>query len=573
MSIDSQMSADAFATVHAALAAADAEPTRASRKRAVLRSAEFERVKALPYRDAEAYGPALVDALSDVFARTPGVRLLPAQAIALYEIEAFGGFIGNITMGGGKTLISLLACSGHRGLIVMPAKLIPKTRLEMAAYARHWKVPGNITIISYEKLSRVNYATFLEELAPTRIICDEGHRLKSKKTGAHRRIHRYLKKSKASFVVFSGTLIGESLHGWAPLADWALHTRSPAPTTYSAQTEWQSALSREGVIQPGALLDFGDDFREGYRARLESAPGCYVTKGSGISNALEIERFETTLPPILRACIAHLEEKWELPTGETITDPLSFHRAMRQLELGCYYRWRTPAPQPWREARLLWAQTVREVIKYSRHLDTELAVINAVDRGGVKKEAIAALAEWRAVKHSFEPDTECIWVDPSPVKEIAARARDGEPSLVWAYHGEVGAAFQREGLPYYGAGGLNTSGGFIETATGAHSVALSITSNAEGRNLQKAFARSIVAELPRDPVILEQLVARTHRIGQPRDVVSVEVNTSTDASKRAWLRVLDRSAHIQKVSGQGQRLLNATHVNPLTDEEKEQLGE
>lgn len=589
MSIDSKITEQAFNDIREALRAHADLPARGGKRKAVLRSPEFERVRALPSRDTADYGEALIDTLTPVYAKRPfndrgqPNRLTEAQAVCLYELAAFDGLIGQVTMGGGKTLLSILGCHGEPcSLVVLPAKLVKKTVGdakagligELATYGKDWRIPGNITFISYEKLDRPQYATYLEDLKPTRIICDEGQKLKRKGRIAHRRIKRYLKKSRASFAIFSGTLMGETLASWCELADWALHLRSPAPRTYGVQTEWSAALRRDPVIEPGALEDFGHDhngdFREGYRVRVSQSPGFYISKGADVDAALEIERFSTTIPPLLAACVKHLDETWELPTGETIADPLAWHRAMRQLELGCYYRWRKQPEAEWRERRLMWVRAVREIVKYSRRLDSEAMIVAEIERGSLR-EAKDILNAWREIKETFTPESECIWIDKTPVREIAARARDGAPALVWVYHSEIGKAFTEEGVDYFGAGGLNAQGVFIENAKADRPIACSIGSNGEGRNLQYLWWRSILAEFPREPLTLEQTIARTHRRGQPRDEVELEVNTSTDASKRAWLRVLERSADVQKNSGQPQRLLLGTHVNPISEAETRAL--
>lgn len=539
-----------------------------AQKRGVGACEEFQRVACLPKRDPSEYTPAqLVDLLSPIY-RLPGstATLLPVQAVALYELAAFGGVLGAIPVGHGKTLISLLACHGYkRPLLLLPAKLAAKTKIEIAHYRKSWRIPGRIKIISYDKLSRVNNADLLEKYKPTIVVCDEAHRLKNAKSALHRRVKRYVSRYRPAFVALSGTLIGPRLGQWAPIADWALGDGSPAPRKWATQQTWAAALDPEAKMGGGALWAFahrdaGETHVEGYSRRVRSAPGVVTAvAGDGCGASLYIRLGSVPLPPAVARAIEALSSTWELPDGSTIVDPMSYHRAMRQLELGCYYRWTARPPDEWIEARKAWGSTVRELIRYSsgrNPLDTELQVRLAIRNGALGDDAArAALDTWARVGPSFEPVTECVWIDDTPVRavaELAARA----PALVWVHHREIGLRLQSIGVPYYGAGGLDAEGRPVEQAPGTQSIALSIQSSKEGRNLQH-FSRMIIAECPRDPLDLEQMIGRVHRTGQTADECSAMVLVNTQSAREAWDKTIARAQFVQAMSGQALKLLIA----------------
>lgn len=145
---------------------------------------ELRRILALPRRDwlkddvAEGLDiNDLVELLTEHFKREGGTQVLwPVQVKALQDAHDIGGLFGPIPVGLGKTLISLLAAvalEAERPLLVIPARLRGKTQMEREEYALHWKPPQNLSVVSYEKLSRENGTAFLENCNPDLLIFDE----------------------------------------------------------------------------------------------------------------------------------------------------------------------------------------------------------------------------------------------------------------------------------------------------------------------------------------------------------------------------------------------------------------
>lgn len=521
-----------------------AEHPRASESRGGISACEeFRRIAALPRRIPETF----VKELSAIYAKRDAT-LLPLQATALYDFLG-GGLIGALPVGSGKTLLSFLLCHGYeRPLLVLPGALVGKTMREMREYRKDWHLPRRIEIISYEKLARVLSKDFLEEYKPTIIVCDEAHKLKNHRTAAHRRMRRYVTKHKPAFVPLSGTLIGERLMHWAPLSDWALHEGSPAPRKWATQSAWAGALDAGGRTSSGALRVFcatdDETVQEGFGRRVRETPGVLCHSSVDCGASIQIAPVALPLSEDVQMFLDVLHSDWELPSGVLLVDPLTMGRAARQLELGCYYRWVTPAPEEWLIARKGWNTAVRECVKYHR-LDTELEVRNWVDAHG-DAESRYALEQWRMHGPTFTPVTECIWLDDGPINALVAMAKEA-PAIVWVHHREIGLRLDTLGLPYYAAKGLR-AGVSIESELGDRSVCASIESNATGRNLQR-FARAIIAELPDDPKRVEQLIGRMHRTGQKADEVLIQPVLSTQRARDAMLRTRDRALIIESITG------------------------
>src|SRR5678816_4636049 len=101
------------------------------------------------------------------------MTLRPIQALALVEAAETGGLFAPIRVGGGKTLLSLLlpvVLGAERPLLLLPAKLIEKTRRAMHALQQHWRIARHTRLVSYELLGRAQAAELLDRFEPDLII-------------------------------------------------------------------------------------------------------------------------------------------------------------------------------------------------------------------------------------------------------------------------------------------------------------------------------------------------------------------------------------------------------------------
>ena len=547
--------------------------------RLVQRTPELRRVAALPRRDwTDAEAAALVEELTAIL-RTPDGRmsLRPVQAIALVELGCTGGLFATVRVGGGKTLLSMLApcmVGAARPLLLIPAKLRDKTCRARDALRVHWQLPEFMRIETFELLGRPQAAQMLVDYNPDLILADEGHRLKNPRAAVTRRVMRHLGNvSGCKLGVMSGTITKRSLRDYAHLLVRALGAGAPLPRSWSELEAWADVIDERPNADerpaPGALLDFaqpedGDDpwtaARRGYRRRLVQSPGVITSGESTIGCSLSITAVSPAAHAPTRAAFRQLRADWELPDGTQLADGLAIWRHARELALGFFYRWTPPGPREWVDARREWASACRDILTHNRRdLDSEFQVAQAVGRG-LYPQASEALARWRAVKDSFTPNTVPVWLDDFVLDACASWARGGS-GIIWCEHRAFAEELaRRTGLPYYGAEGKDARGRPIPEqgmdGTGDGVVIASIASNRDGRNLQ-AWSRNLVVSPPANGEAWEQLLGRTHRDGTEADEVTADVLVTCAEHADGWRRAVGQATYTQDTLGQPQKILYA----------------
>lgn len=529
----------------------------------VQRSRELDRILALPRRlwADEGFAAELTQCL-----KRPGgtMTLLPIQAQALCELIASDGLVAPIRVGGGKTLITLLApfvVRAKRPLLVTRASLLEKTRRDIVALSNHWQIPKWIRVVSYELLGLVQHAQLLFRYLPDLVICDEAHCVRNLRASRTRRLARYLTAHpNTKFVALSGTLVARSLHDYAHYFTWALRDRSPVPSTWSDLEAWsEAAFSVRKEYQPrrlglGALEVFGGSVeaaQAGFQQRLVDTQGVVTTQDAGISASLTIHRVRFEVPPQITRALADLRDTWVTLDGWPLSDPMAVTRHLRELVLGFYYVWDPRPPPAWLLPRREWAATCRHILESNRRdLDSELAVTQAVDAGHYPA-ASGALTAWRAVRPTFEAHVRPVWLDTYAVEWCAKWLL--EAGICWTEQ----SAFARKleevsGVPYFGPQGRDARGRYVESMQGA-SIIASIKANSEGKNLQ-AWNRNLVSSCPSTGECWEQLLGRTHRFGQEADEVTCDLLLLSAEQERAWEQARSDARFQQQSTGQTQKL-------------------
>lgn len=348
-------------------------------------------------------------------------RLNTTQAWALYELHVYGGLLGPIGVGHGKTILDLLSPLAVRGcrkaVLLVPPNLVVQLIQEYELLREHFvvpsmivwgdvKLPGDVQrrpynaiapepdaptihVYPYSRLSRPESTVKLEEIGADLIVADEAHKLRHADTATTARVLRYLDKHGASVrgAAWSGSLSDASLKDYAHLAAMALREMSPLPLEPETVEDWARAIDPKlgkrddgndynnpwsAAAPPGALFQL-DDGRGGhitevFHRRLVETPGVVSTRAPAIDAELSIVEQHPNvdeIPEPVEDALDKLRDTWCRPDGEQLVDALSVARCARELACGFFYRWTFPRGEPvslileWLEIRKLYRSELR----------------------------------------------------------------------------------------------------------------------------------------------------------------------------------------------------------------------
>lgn len=541
----------------------------------VAASAEFKRIKQITRRVwcAQAI-EEIRQAVQSEFAKDQLMDLWPVQALAIAEACMYKGGLFPIGVGRGKALISLLvpvALEAKRPLLIVPAQLREQTKNHVIPEMRkHFTLHPRLRIIGYSELSLEKNAKLLEEINPDLIVCDEVHRLRNPRAGRTRRMRRYMKEHpETMFVAMSGTISSRSIKDYAHVAEWALKGRCPLPMNWQELSDWADAIDAkvdEGRrVAPGALQEFcvgEENVRQGYRRRLVETPGVVATSDDELGTSLNIRAYDgLKIPSEVGRHIQHMRDCWETPNGDLIAEAVRLWRHVRQMALGYWGRWDPPGPRDWMDARKEWKSAVREKLKHSRELDTELQVHNwcrqQLESGVRDTDLTLSWHSWLRIKDTFKPNPVPEWISDYAAYEClqwAARiAASGKKGIIWVEHVPFGKKLTDVGLPYFGAG----DNSIIDTKEPI--IVASISAHGEGKNLQHRYSENLVTSPPTSGKVWEQLLGRTHRPGQEADEVNVEIFLHVDELRASFDQARSDAVYLEDTTG-GRQKLNYANI-------------
>jgi len=576
-------------------------------------TAELRRIVALPRRAPTLPTREECERFTDLFSRTPRgaigrLVLFAIQVQLLRELAEGGGAFGAIPVGEGKTLITYLAppmVGSRRPLLLIPASLRDKTRREFGEYAKQFYgyAPERYRIESYQRLSIASQSNLLEEYQPDLIVCDECQHLWNPRSAAARRLSRYIEhRPEVRFVALTGTITKRSILDYMRLLHWSLRERSPVPGAWIDAAPWAGAIDQKPVqnrrVQPGALKLLASNpeelralsnarapeervaaTRALYRRRLADTRGVVVSQKVSNDTALIVRELDTTLYPMgdqfdgMRDHWMKFRNEWELPGGEPMVDSLEVARHARELSLGFYYRWTTPAPDMWLDARREWGRFVRKTLKHSHSLDTEFQVIRAIEKKTVPwwMDGAAILEVWRRIQPSFVPVTEPCWFSSHVINACARWLQVNPNGIVWteqnAFAERLSAVAR---VTYYGAEGRDSRGAPIESHTSGPVIA-SIASSGTGRNLQR-WNTNLVTAPPFTGAKLEQLIGRTHRTGQMAPEVSVDLLLGCFEHAKTFYKAVGDCEYTEGTTGVCQKISIAVMDVPDFEELESRQG-
>jgi hypothetical protein len=542
----------------------------------VLATPEFRRICSLPRRT---YTPEQMEKLATFYTerlkRESGtMKLKPSQGVALHEIAMTGGLFGPLGVGAGKTLITLLAPSVIpclRPTLILPASLVEKTYRDIQTLTKHWHLRQDVMILTYQSLGLAKNSENLERRNPDLLILDEAHKARNHTAAVTRRITRYVSQNpQCKVIAVSGTMMKDSIKDFAHMLEWVLKDQTPFPRNTQELNLWADALDETvnplKKAKPGALLGLvaaekiealGPQraARVGVRNRILETPGVIATSSDSVDATLIIRAHPYHVSETTEKNFQTLRELWETPDGWALEHAPVAWAVARQLALGMHYILDPRPPQEWLNARRDWAAFVRETLKKSHHLDSELQVAQACDAGLLPNDELEA---WRKIKPTFIPNLVDVWHDDSALIECE-KWMGKHSGIVWVAHRFFGKELsKRTGIPYYSNMGIDEpTGKFVEDHPHNSPMILSIDANKEGRNLQN-WTKNLITSCPSSVEIMEQLIGRTHRHGQKSDEVEVDILVGCVEHYNSFQNALMRAQPAQDIQGVSQKLLLAT---------------
>lgn len=600
----------------------------------VSHSADIERVAAIPRRappDLDGVeGAALVSHEMSKWARPssscncmaisgkPCIReLLPIQAWVLYELAMYGGVVGSVTTGAGKSLCGVLAPlalglgASDQALIFVPANVVEQFEIDYLRIANHFLVPGLIVhrakgkggapprrvpgmptlhVLPYSLLSGTENSDWLVNLRPKAIIADEADSLKDTSSTRVIRVLTYFKelgeRLDVRFACWTGSITDKALSEFAHLMILALRENAPVPLDPTVTEDWGRHLDAVDWPCPaGALATFcepGEDTRRAYHRRLAETPGVIIMQGNPvISGGEEVrprirEREAPPLPPIIVEALKKVRE-FKRPDSlanvdlddEELESPMDQARCAHEVVSGLSYYWHFPRGESratideWLASRKLWNKEVRLIVTQGqRHLDSPKLVENAARRAlgeiaidGKPVYRAENWVRWSRVKDLVKPETRAYRLSSYLVEDAIEWAMES-PGIVWYTMSEF-ARWMSElsGLPMHEGG--EGAGQRLARIDGKTSIICSVKSHGRGRDgLQFKFNRQLVAQMLSSSAMWQQLLARLLRRGQESLVVTTDVYLHVPELQRSFSQALRRAKYVRDLLGETQTLLS-----------------
>jgi len=532
------------------------------------------RIANLPRRDWSQDANEIALRMSDLL-RAPGgtETLLPIQGVGLLELSELEGLICFAEVGGGKTHTAALAptvLGADKPILFIPGELREPTHVHHARIRRHWRMPAHYRVESYECLALERHRDLLDRYRPDLIVCDEAHKLKRlRKSSAARRIRRYLEKHpECRFVALSGTPSEHGIKDYLHLLLWSLRDLAPVPADYDEQDSWSQCLDPGvdyrpdlAILEP-ALGPCRDYSHAGslFRARVEQTPGIVISQESwGEPGSLRIRGIRIDTPQSLEGVWENLRRLWVRPDGEPVMPGPDGGRnagalvytVAREMADGFFYYPDPGPPDLWRARRRAWCAFVRTIIESGDHFDTPAEIGLACSRGILDP---SVWRDWTEIRDDYDPDAhrKAAWMSDHVLRAAEKWGRE-RPGLIWCDFEAFGAELaRRTGWVYY-YGQENP-----ENAPNDRTIILSGKANSEGKNLQYKWSRNLYVDVPQTAREFEQRTGRTHRRGQPADVVEVDYYLTCAESLVALFTICQRA---RSMLGARQKILVADRID------------
>lgn len=620
---------------------------RALRDQGVKETSEFKRIADIPVRRLQ--GTVDVAGMSALFrlpdnsplkcrgdCKGPGsefckggnLELFPDQANAIGEMVRYGGAFVGTDVGSGKSLMMLLgalAVGAQRPLFCMPANAREGFENVMIPFMRrHFKMPDNLRIVSYETLSSASNKGLLTSIMPDWVFCDEAHNLKNEEISRGLKFMRYFDAfPDTRLACFSGSFLDRSIEAFAHLLYLCLrHSPYGCPLPYRRETHinqntkeiagknahaeeltaWAKAVDAdvedEDRYAPGALSLWLDllspderalcvsdriSAQKAFGARLRTCPGVVFSSAPTSNRRIVIRELAVSIPANIRDAFEVLRETWDTPQGDTIADAAHLYAVVRQLAQGFFYRWVWPVDPLtgeevkdliWLDARKNWHRKIRTAISYGRF--DSMAEVKAA----CEAHELYELARQTGMRDIVEQYKHVPRVDSQEFRnwQLVKNRYVPVTATTWIdkflVHRVAEWLDERPGIAWVESSAMGDAirgqgfryyrGGENEIIYETVSCAAALKAHKEAKNLQ-AFDRNLIVTPPGKGKDWEQLIGRTDRTGQKSQTITVDLFLHARELFTSFYKAR-RDAEFAQAPGTPQKLCKA-ELNLITTDE------
>lgn len=532
----------------------------------------------------------LVEALTEEL-RTPNgtMRLLPAQARALYVAAIADALVGVMPVGCGKTLTGALLPSvlgAERPLYLTRASLTGQLQSNFSELSEHWEgIPAQPTIWSFHYLSQRSREAeaALSRMQPDVLIIDEAHAIAGD-SGRASIIEDYVLEYEPRMAIMSGTLTRKSLNDFANLVYLVLGVDAPVPIDGQVRHALAAVVDAEPrrSIEPedwafasqlrnekARASRWGNDenavtrTRRAFQERFAATPGVMVIDVDDLPHGLDIYLVDNEVPGVVAGAIDELKDTWIKPSGEMLVMATEVAATERNLSTGFFYEqvWEDGEEDvEWTERRKAWARLIRHKLKRRREgMRTPSDVIAWAES---KRTMPRQYTEWLEVADRPGPTTTARWLSIEPLKDAIDWI--GDSGIIWYSSRAAGDMLEALGIQTFRSGDdiSEHKEDVIAASTG------SFGTGTDG--LQLRYNRMYFLEPLPAGADFEQVVGRLDRQGQPRDVVEVGIPISNARLYRDFKKVQNDAQYIYEKLGTRQRIHRATIIEPEKPEEEDE---
>lgn len=476
-------------------------------------------------------------------------------------------------------------------------------------------------ILPYSMLSAPKYGSeILSDIGAQLIIADECQQIAARRSARGGRFLKYCREKQPRLCVLSGTITRKSVKDYHHLATLALRDNSFLPYSPQITAEWAAVIdsagstdsrTSTGPLRPlidWAVQCFPDDplpldlggFRKAFRLRMDHTPGVISSGDEDVSSSLVIRNLpvpdhkEHPDWPELQVFWDQVLDAWLTPSGDEIEHAIHMYKWLWELSAGFYNNlvWpeasdlaaRRGISEDEAEGLLDRAKTCHDAHQdYARALrtwlgahslpglDTPFLVGSEMSHHGAVSVGHDLYAWWMRAKDLEDPelperDSYPVRVCGYKIEHAVKWAMDGKRKcggIVWYHHQEIGR-WLVEMMRGAGLDPLHCPAGRRHNETILDSdgriVVASIRAHSTGKNLQM-HGEQLIVQWPRGADVAEQMIGRTHRMGQERDEVFVDTNNTTGWDHENMAATLNDALYVHQTA-QPQKLIYAVY-NPV----------